>query len=155
MAALLFSIASIRGQTLTLETSCSGTTWHIGLECTWAGTFGDCFTETITQQGNSLTQGFHQPDGQLFGMHELFASIKVAAYPNPVKEKLFVTIKGAGGQMTIKAVLADLRGKIVRSFIVTDGINELNLNRMAPGLLILTLSAEGHILGNTKISKVR
>jgi hypothetical protein len=151
---LLTAFVAIRGQTIHLETACAGMTWYIGLECTWVGTFGDCFTETISSGQNSLTQGFHQPEQQVFGIDEKYAGLHISTYPNPARDMITIDIAGIEADDQLMAQLIDLRGRVLRSSIITDGKNQVDTRDVPPGLFLLRLSDGQQLIKAVKISKI-
>lgn len=152
---LLLAFVAIRGQTIQLETACSGMTWYIGLECTWAGTFGDCFTETLSSSQNSLTQGFHQPEQQVFGIEEQYANLEITTYPNPARDIITININGLDKDAQIVAELIDLSGRGLTSYTIADGQNRIDTREVPPGLFLLRLSDGEYFIKAVKLSKVK
>lgn len=73
------------------------------------------------------------------------AEVKLAVYPNPVREALNLTFKGGNGQATVRVM--DLTGRVVLSQVyrLSQGIQQevLQVNDLPLGTYVLTLDREG------------
>ncbi len=67
-------------------------------------------------------------------------SIQVNLYPNPVKEKVYLEVKGLEGK--VECVISDLQGRILRTFEVKSNRMEIDLREYSSGVYYLKVYDE-------------
>jgi len=119
-------------------------------------TLGEVTTETCSQSGKILTQGFHQTKLKVEGIENgLSFFVRIAAYPNPASE--YITIEwmpGVGSGLKIQ-VLNVLGEKIIEAN-AEMGLNQqkIDFRDIAAGSYILKVnSSEGKLLKSFVIIK--
>lgn len=66
-------------------------------------------------------------------------SLKI--YPNPVSDNLSIELLLQENK-TVEITLIDLNGKLIKKFSISKGVNNINLNDLAPGEYFLTTLIE-------------
>lgn len=106
----LVASPSIFAQSLTPEVlSTSGTTFTNATHQI-EFTIGEVATSTLTAGGNTLTQGFHQPELRFASIEDFSNDVVMNLYPNPTEQ--FVTIETTS-EMELKVIVFDMNGKVV------------------------------------------
>ncbi len=101
-------------------------------------TLGEVVIQTIQTSEIMLTQGFHQPDANLF---EPGLPMEIKVYPNPVVDQVKVAFQ-LDAPAWIQFVLINNAGQIIKKWPnnwYTNGFQELTLDVQVPsGLYLLT-----------------
>ncbi len=104
----------------------------------FSSTLGEAVIQTIQTNEIMLTQGFHQPDGNLF---ETGLPMEIKVYPNPVVDQLKVAFQ-LDAPAWIQFVLINNAGQIIKKWPnnwYANGFQELSLDIQVPsGLYLLT-----------------
>jgi hypothetical protein len=66
-------------------------------------------------------------------------SLKI--YPNPVSDNLSIELLLEENK-TVEVTLIDINGKLIKKFSISNGVNNFNLNDLAPGEYFLTALIE-------------
>ena len=76
-----------------------------------------------------------------------FAEVEVSIYPNPAKDRVYVTMEGVRGGKTAKAILTTITGMVLEERTMSDFTESFDLSKTAPGvyLLELIMDDEKHI----------
>jgi hypothetical protein len=77
-------------------------------------TVGEVAVTTATGGSSILTQGFHQPVDVSVGITEGTFEGRINVFPNPANREVFV--EAASDYQSIKGVLTDMQGKVVKEF---------------------------------------
>lgn len=93
---------------------------------------GDCLGKCLVEERGSLTGSSSDMTGRTLHPFTVF--------PNPVADRLTVRLNSESWQRFDKVELADNKGNIVRTIVVTDG-NEIEISRgtLKPGVYFLRL----------------
>jgi hypothetical protein len=150
---ILITIMMVQGQSLSCEVIGSGSVWSMGLDGSFSSTIGEVITETHYGEMNTLTQGFHQPEEQVFGLEDLMKQITFEVYPNPAGELLYADFSPGNAAVRMFVTLNDLYGRVIFRKEVTEGINSFDLQGLSPGFYLLELSSERTSYCSFKIMK--
>lgn len=66
--------------------------------------------------------------------------VSIFIYPNPARDRILVKGPGGAGKISI----LDLTGKIVIQKIITQNLEEININTLRPGVYIVRVAQEGN-----------
>ena len=153
MVLFVLFAAMARGQTLGSEVFGAGSIWAMGMDGSVAGTIGEIFTETLDGGNYILFQGFHQPYGQVFGIGELMDDIRMSVYPCPAHESLNICFDGEIPDERFFISLTDMQGRCIFREEIKKGISRIDVSGISPGLYLVSLSMDGLVCCNIKISK--
>ena len=153
---ILFFILNIQAQQIERQViaTAGGYDSTANLSVSW--TIGEPFTQTLTGDSITITQGFQQPSIIISEISkELLQSIQVSAYPNPTSDKLNIIIDGAAERYII--TLCDINGKKLNVIQTESTLNPISLDMTpyADGSYILTITQQSSgKVNNYKIVKV-
>jgi len=108
---------------------------------------GEPATETLTEGGITITQGFLQGLSGKIGIEENSSKEQLfTIYPNPVTETLFLRIndKSPRGFYVIK----NLQGKILYRGIISGILSAIPVNNYAPGLYLVSVHLNDKLFVN-------
>jgi hypothetical protein len=117
-------------------------------------TMGEPVSETVSDTGNTLTQGFQQGSYSVISVVDELAqpTIDISVYPNPVSSLL--NIRSDSGD-TFRAVVLDLQGNIVYDQPFEDGQGQIDLRNLSDAMyLIEVYDQDGTSIKAFKIQKV-
>lgn len=100
-------------------------------------TLGEVASEPLTNNTNTLSQGFHQ--GNLFVSaieDELDLDFSIKAYPNPVLDILIVETQ----DLDNKYQIIDLHGEVIKNGIITSEKEEIDFTGLSSGIYFLSIS---------------
>ncbi|MFN5845976.1 MAG: T9SS type A sorting domain-containing protein [Flavobacteriia bacterium] len=101
-------------------------------------TLGEVFTESFALGAQQLvTEGFHQPELKPSGSIDELDDIDYSFYPNPFHDELYVKIPKDD---TVALTIYDNKGRLVRSFILSDVISTVSLFELSAGNYQLVLT---------------
>jgi len=150
---LLVSIKAVYSQSLYPEViSCfGGFAKNENVQLTW--TAGEPFYETVTNNNNSLTQGFNQSSyiSSLTGLNAIAGS-KISCFPNITSDFVNVSMKSeilSGLYLQI----SDLQGKILFSKKAITNEERINLSKFSQGEYLLTITDNKQIIKSFKIQR--
>jgi hypothetical protein len=139
---ILISPLGLSGQSLTPQvlSNAGGSFSQNGVKMSW--TLGETAVMHFSTEGGSVTEGFHQPGLQIFGLDaSAIVAIKIA--PNPVQSTLNVQIPSAN-QSEWVATLSDEQGRILlRRTHLQSGNTELDLSHYPSGVYFLGMQETG------------
>lgn len=99
---------------------------------------GELVTESYTEQGLILTQGFLQGVEEELGIHEhTINADDIDVYPNPVTDILYIMWEVEENPIRIE--IDDLQGCMVHSLQFDNNPMEVSLKQLSPGLYVLKL----------------
>jgi len=100
----------VNAQSAKPEVLATSGTHFTGTNAELSWTIGEVIIETVSNTGNILTQGFHQPDDQVTTVEEALPNhIQVNVFPNPVTEKITVTIEN--NTLDLVVIIYDMTGR--------------------------------------------
>jgi len=113
---------------------------------------GELVTESYTEQGVMLTQGFLQGVEEELGINDQTISVDdINVYPNPFSDMVCIMCKAKDKPIRIE--IEDLQGCKVFSLQFNDNQMEVNLKQLNPGLYVLRLIFPNHNFVSKKIIK--
>lgn len=113
---------------------------------------GEIVTESYTEQGFMLTQGFLQGNEEELAIHEYTVrAIDIDVYPNPSSDMVY--IKCDVNEKPVRVEIDDLQGCQVFSIQFSNNPMEVNLKKLNPGLYVLRLIFQDHNSVSKKIIK--
>lgn len=108
------------------ETSTASLSW----------TLGELATESFTNTTNTLNQGFHQ--GNLFVSaieEDIDLDFSIKAYPNPVKDILFVETN----ELEKEYQIINMNGEVVGNGIITSEREEVDFTNLPSGVYFISV----------------
>ena len=113
---------------------------------------GEIVTESYTEQGFMLTQGFLQGEEEELAIHEYTVHADdIDVYPNPSSDMVYV--KCDNNKKPVRVEIDDLQGCQVYSIQFNNNPMEVNLRQLNPGLYVLRLIFQDHNSVSKKIIK--
>jgi hypothetical protein len=109
-------------------------------------TVGQVVYTTATGTTGSAAQGVQQPYEISITVGVEEKTIGLAAFPNPTKDQLNLSVAGFTNQQYIYQ-LYDASGKLVKSDKVSSSTTSINTQALTPGIYLLS------VLGNNSIIK--
>ena len=101
---------SVTAQSIEPEVLATSGAHFVGTNAELSWTIGEVIIETVSNTGNIITQGFHQPNDLVTTVEESLPNhIQVNVFPNPVTEKITVTIDN--NTLELIAVIYDMTGR--------------------------------------------
>lgn len=101
-------------------------------------TLGEVFTESFALGAQQIvTEGFQQPDLKPSGSIEELDNFEYSFYPNPFHNELYVKIPKDD---TVTLIIYDNKGRLVKSFLLLNVINEVSLLELSAGNYQLVLT---------------
>jgi len=119
-------------------------------------TIGEPVIKTYDNGSNILTQGFHQPDITVTGIHETEMALEgVSVYPNPTDQLLNIRLEGQQNDVSLN--LYDAAGRVVMSDELTSGtaLSQFNLTGIANGTYLLRLATKAGLQATFNIQKIQ
>ncbi|MCD4663889.1 MAG: T9SS type A sorting domain-containing protein [Bacteroidales bacterium] len=113
---------------------------------------GEIVTESYTEQGFMLTQGFLQGNEEELAINEHTVHVDdIDVFPNPISDMVYIMCKVK--QKPVRIEIEDLQGCMVYSLQFKNNPMEANLKQLNPGLYVLTLIFPDHNFVSKKIIK--
>ncbi len=138
------------GQSLSPVVATSGD-YYISSAGSLSWTIGELSTETYQAGGHVLTQGFQQP--HVMTVTGLKIDPVVSAYPNPVRETLFVKT-GEPGEYRLE--IFNLQGQRVVDLLsqgtTTESMHLIDVRGIRPALYLLRVTHSGN--GRSSVHKI-
>jgi hypothetical protein len=120
--------------------------------CSLDFVIGEIVTESYTEQGVMLTQGFLQGKEDGMAINEQTISIDdIDVYPNPSNDMLYIMCEAK--DMPIRIEIVGIQGCIVSSVQFKNNPMAVSLNQLNPGLYMLRLIFPDHNYVSKKIIK--
>jgi len=99
---------------------------------------GELVTESYTEQGLILTQGFLQGVEEELGIHEqTIHADDIDVYPNPVTDIIYILCEAE--KRPVRIEIDDLQGCMVYEWQFSKNPMEVSLKQLNPGLYVLKL----------------
>jgi hypothetical protein len=124
-------------QSLTPEVIASAGTNYANASSQIEFTIGEVATSTLTAGGNTLTQGFHQPELRFASLEDYANDYVFTLYPNPTQE--FVTVESTK-EDEMQVHLYDANGKAIMVSSVFQQKITLDLQTLAAGSYVLMVT---------------
>ena len=123
-----------------------------GYEVSW--TLGELVIETVSNETNTLTQGFHQNNLNVTLIDELnLPGLEFKVYPNPADYIIYIQSKGRT-DVKLQFVLFDVNGKKLLNKKFIENPTELNMAQYAAGNYFLSITTiDGEPVQKFKIVK--
>ncbi len=120
--------------------------------CSLDFVIGEIVTESYTEQGVMLTQGFLQGKEEGMAINEQTISVDdIDVYPNPSNNMVFIMCKAKDKPIRIEII--DIQGCIVSSIQFNNNPMAVSLQQLNPGLYMLRLIFPDHNFVSKKIIK--
>ncbi len=134
----LFGSVTIYGQ----EVIASGGTSFSNSDGSIEWTIGEPVIETLENNSNFATQGFHQTQLQITEVEENDTYYDVTVFPNPTKTNVEVQIKNLNEDLSIK--IFDVAGKLVmqKPYQKHDNAQIFDLSSLESGSYYLKLTGK-------------
>ncbi len=115
-------------------------------------TIGEIVTETYSEHGLMLTQGFLQgKEGETAINEQTINAGDIDVYPNPSNDMVYIMYKGKDKPTSVEIV--DIQGCMVHSAQFNNNPMAVSLKQLNPGLYVLRLIFPDHNFVNKKIIK--
>ena len=105
-------------------------------------TVGEVATSTLTAGTNTLTQGFHQPEIQIFAVENYNTDYVFTLYPNPTEQ--FVTVVSTKEE-DMQVHLYDLNGKALLVSSVFQQKITVDMQTLSAGSYIMRITTKAGI----------
>lgn len=102
-------------------------------------TIGEPLTATLTSGGNTVTQGFHQPNIQVSSIENNNSEYSFTLYPNPAEE--FVTVE-SNKEKDMQVHVFDANGKAILISNVFQQKITIDLQTLAAGTYLLRITTK-------------
>ncbi len=113
---------------------------------------GEIVTESYTQQGVMLSQGFLQGEEEGLSINEQTINVDdIDVYPNPSNDMVYIMYKGKDKPIRIE--INNMQACLVRSVLFENNPMAINLHQLNPGLYVLRLIFPNQNFVSKKIIK--
>jgi hypothetical protein len=104
---------------------------------------------TVSNEANILVNNYFVSDN----LNDF--SSKIFLYPNPTKDILNIEIENISDSKGLTLQILDFSGRIVKTEILTNKINQIDLSEFRQGIYVVNISNENKIFLNKKISLIK
>lgn len=143
---------------LSIISSQGGTDKTESISLEWS--IGENFVETISLEGNIITQGFHQSylhQSSTLNVNNSFEySINSIVYPNPTGNQITIQLQNTN-DIRLTVSLSEINGKFIKqvSTNLQDSNLDLDIMNLSSGTYLLKISTiNGLLLATHKIIKL-
>ncbi len=120
--------------------------------CSLDFVIGEIATESYTEQGVMLTQGFLQGAGEELAINEHnIGADDIDVYPNPSDDLVYIMCRAI--DKPIRFEIIDMHGSIVLSAQFNNNPMSVSLKQLNPGLYMMRLIFSGYNVIGKKIIK--
>ena len=144
------------GQSISPDVVASAGTHFTGGGAQLSWTIGEPLITTVSNGGNTITQGFHQTMLSVTSVDELtVAGIDVTVFPNPTSEILNIQLKN--NKESLQLNLFDLNGKLLqtRKIAAEESTLQINMDQYAMANYVLRIySADASVNYTYKVQKM-
>ncbi len=130
-------ILSVQAQSLTPQVIASSGTSFSTATARLEFTIGEVATSSLTAGGNTLTQGFHQPELRFASLENYANDFAFTLYPNPTEQ--FVTVESSK-EDDMQIHLYDANGKSILVSAVFQQKITVDLQTLSAGSYVLLVS---------------
>ena len=149
---------SVNSQTIVKDVISSGGGYYDNGTSKLSVTIGEAFTDTYSNSGTTLTQGFQQSDYNITELEETSKSnISATVFPNPTTNKINLKFEQKTDE-AMSYVLNDYSGKIIEIQKIgeEESLIEIDFRNLAAGLYFLKVyNTNGGFLKTFKIEKLK
>lgn len=154
----LFLYSKANSQTISSDVISSGGGYLTNSYSSMSITIGEPITETISNNGITLTQGFQQSDYNITEIEELNSeNIKVTIFPNPATDLINLKLEAEYSE-NLSFEIFDITGNEILKNNLEKGITqkEIDFSSKPAGVYILKIHNETGTFNKTvKIEKLR
>ena len=146
VAALLFTAGAASAQTAVATAGGEAGTMNY--------TVGQPFVETAQSDAGSLAPGVQQAYTITtvdVGVGDVAANIELSAYPNPVADRL--TLSVADTDRALRYTLTDNNGRALATSEIADAITEIDMANLVPAVYFLRVDDGKNMVRTFKIIK--
>ena len=131
----------VYSQTFTQEVTASGGGYCKQINGSLQFTFGETLTETYSNSGARLYQGFQQGSYQIVGVAEIKTDTTVTAgiYPNPVADFVNITVRSSAAAKFIYKIISVEGQSIFTENITAGETKSIDLTKFAPGIYFISI----------------
>lgn len=133
----LSGVGIISAQSLTPQVIASSGTNYASGSSQLEYTIGEVATSTLTAGGNTLTQGFHQPELSFASLQDYANDYTFTLYPNPTQQ--FVTVE-SNKEEDMQVFVYDANGKAIMVSVEFNQKITLDLQTLAAGSYVLMVA---------------
>ena len=120
--------------------------------CSLDFVIGEIVTESYTEQGVMLTQGFLQGTGEELAINEqTIGADDIDVYPNPSDDMVYIMCKAIDKPIRIEII--NMQGSMVLSVQFSNNPMAVSLKQLNPGLYMMRLLFSEHNFISKKIIK--
>lgn len=117
-----------------------------------AYTIGEPLTQTLEVATNDFTQGFHQTKLLIVSNVNLFKSISVKLFPNPVDDYFIFLVEGYDETLSINVI--DKMGRTIITIPTIENNQKVLTNKLTPAAYYLVVKTkQGEIISTHKFIK--
>jgi hypothetical protein len=153
IAGIFFAFYTANSQTNSPELiSSSGDSFsNVNYILDWS--IGELATETISANGQILTQGFHQGIYTVTAIEDLRADIEMTVFPNPTTD--FITLNFAKVQNfgKLSYTITDFSGKVLQNSNFSNETEQINFAKYSAGTYFIIVQENNQIIKSFKIIK--
>ncbi|KSA15229.1 T9SS type A sorting domain-containing protein [Maribacter dokdonensis] len=127
----------------------SGGGYSVGQEGNFSFSIGQIFTSQVFVKEGQILMGVQQ--GESSGSDNS-SKIEIVAYPNPVTNKLFLSL----GDLNIENIsysIFDFGGKLIQNEVLENALNEISFEIVTSGLYVIVIYQNDEVLKSLKIIK--
>lgn len=139
LVVVLAITAPLSAQSLTPQVIASSGTSFSSAGAKLDFTIGEVSTSTLTASGNTLTQGFHQPELHFASIQDYNSDFNIILYPNPTEQ--FVTVESTKTDK-MKVNVYDVNGKVIMVSNTFSNKITLDVSSVASGNYIMVITTE-------------
>lgn len=139
LAAGMSGICAVQAQSLTPQVIASSGTSFSTASARLEFTIGEVATSSLTAGGNTLTQGFHQPELRFASLENYADDFAFTLYPNPTEQ--FVTVESSK-EDDMQIHLYDANGKSILVSAIFQQKITVDLQTLAAGSYVLMVSTK-------------
>lgn len=132
-------LSNIYAQSLTPQVIASSGTSFSNASSRLEFTIGEVATSSLTAGGNTLTQGFHQPEIRFTSIENYGNDFVFTLYPNPTEQ--FVTVESTK-EDNMQLHVFDLNGKAIMVSSVFQQKITVDLQTLAAGSYVLRITTK-------------
>lgn len=157
-ALFVFICFLVNSQTIVQDVISSGGGYYDNGTSKLSVTIGETFTDTYSNSGTTLTQGFQQSDYNITELEETSKSnISATVFPNPTTNKINLKFEQKTDE-AISYVLNDYSGKVIEKQAISkeETLVEVDFRNLVAGIYFLKVfNSNGDYLKTFKIEKLK
>ena len=139
---ILVGISSTYSQSLSPQVIASSGNSFSNASARIEFTVGEVATSTLTAGSNTLTQGFQQPEVEIFSLENYHSDYSFTLYPNPTEQ--FVTVVSTKEE-DMQVHIFDLNGKAISVSSVFQQKITIDMQTLSAGSYIMRITTKSGI----------